>query len=1321
VPLDAGLYSFDGSTYSLAGESDSAGNWSFSTANIPALDSLNILVGDSAAGTVDLTVTSTTTETSNSDSAVVTASVSFDVITPNLDLDSATDGSQTLFSAAGLVDELISLDITAGQSGTIGTELLTVTIDNVPTGAVFYNGTDAVGTDNGGGSWSFAAATLSADLYGLDISSSVGVATQQLTVTSILTDADNNTSYTSGVINLTVEAASDYVDTALASYDFAANTNLADDSLPTFTVTTSLDSDTDVDYYTFSVGAGEQIILDIDGGLDFDGNPLDTMIWLYDEAGLASGSELAENDWAEIGLGGGGSIYEHDAFLSYTNETGSEAVFTAAVSGYYNDPGYDYDSSTQTGEYTLNISVGTPAFDYGNTTDEAYDLGTFAAGDALATIISDSVGSSDEFDYFSFSLGSDLDVTVDLFDLTADADVTIFDSTGAFIDGSWNGADTSESLTISLVAGDYFVGVQNYDAAVNYSFDMSVTGNSDPAGEWIDEALVMDFPAGGFVSGDSATITAATVSWDDWSDFYSFDLAAESTVTISTTSATVGADTDLELMDEFGGWIDGSWNWNSAAESLTTTLAAGTYNVEVTNWYDMDVTYDLTVAVSEPLAENAGTTVSTSEFVGILTSSNTMPFVFADVSGAVNAADFGDSSMLGYSTTASMTGAREIDYYSFYVEAGQEVTLDIDNGVDEYGFDMDSQIWVYNSIGASITDNDWSDPFMGGDGSDSWYDAYVTFTAEEAGTYYVAVTNFYNDPKSPDGYEWDLGTTYTLNASIGDGSGTTTDSSDDLNKADVILMLQDMDTYSLATDPGSLASGTGALDFGTLALGEENFVLDSIGTDGDTSDVYIFDVNSDFHFGPFLAFIYNGEGAKADLDINLQLELYSVDDADNLDSLWTGVYAYDANDPGVIDFEKDFYDGVTLDPGTYLINVESDTEIDYFLGGIGPWDWSDPGAYSADSTLNLSDNLGNMNQGWWQDWMDGDVQTGFDSVDSYSFYLEDLVAWGQDEYGNWGDIYLDEIDATLELSNMVVFDGSGSAGANFEIFDAAGTSYGSASGTDLSDLVINTTLQDNTWYHIDVTPDASTLGTSRYELSLEISNYNLEKITDAAGDTFASAKEIGHDIWENGYYDESDVWVDGSYTHTAIEAGYSEWLNPWVDVTLDTTDMYMFNLDDSLEVEINLEWMNDDANLTLFDAAGTEIGWSGNLGSADENITSILDPGTYYVAVDAVGSDILYTLSMYPSLAIDDLGGDWSEHGVFVNAGDGSSSIFGTGTGDSTTFVGELIGGPEWNDMIDFTIVDPGGAGLGVTFDLVINSYADGSTTDVFVFEKACF
>jgi hypothetical protein len=125
--------------------------------------------------------------------------------------------------------------------------------------------------------------------------------------------------------------------------------NLSDNTLPSAVISGSISPATDRDFYSLTLQAGEQIILDIDGT-----NALDSVVRLYNSSGV----EIAMNDDSvQFDPGSSqhsGVSHNLDSLIRFRVPTAGTYYFSVES---YSDTG----GPTSSGGYTLNVSVAPPA------------------------------------------------------------------------------------------------------------------------------------------------------------------------------------------------------------------------------------------------------------------------------------------------------------------------------------------------------------------------------------------------------------------------------------------------------------------------------------------------------------------------------------------------------------------------------------------------------------------------------------------------------------------------------------------------------------------------------------------------------------------------------------------------------------------------------------------------------------------------------------------------------------------------------------------------------------------------------------------------
>jgi hypothetical protein len=275
--------------------------------------------------------------------------------------------------------------------------------------------------------------------------------------------------------------------------DSAGNTLVAARNVGTLTGTQSFSDwvgsvDTN-DYYSFNVGTQSNLTLSLTG--------------------------LTANADVEL-LNSSGTVITS----SVNPDTASESITSLLGTGTYYARVYQFSGDTN---YSLSLNA-TPVDNAGNTRATARNVGTLTGSQSF----SDWVGISDTNDYYSFNVGTQSNLSLNLTGLTANADVQLLNSSGGVITTSAKTATTSESITSLLNAGSYFVRVYRSSGNTNYSLSLTV----DNAGNTLAKAR------------NVGTLTA-TQSFNDWvgssdtNDYYSFNVGTQSNFTLFTMADSV--------------------------------------------------------------------------------------------------------------------------------------------------------------------------------------------------------------------------------------------------------------------------------------------------------------------------------------------------------------------------------------------------------------------------------------------------------------------------------------------------------------------------------------------------------------------------------------------------------------------------------------------------------------------------------------------------------------------------------------------------------------------------------------------------------------
>jgi hypothetical protein len=284
----------------------------------------------------------------------------------------------------------------------------------------------------------------------------------------------------------------------------------------------------------------------------------------------------------------------------------SESINRTLRTGTYYVRVYPYSGETN---YSLSLSaipVVTAPDGAGNTLGTARNVGTLGPSRSFR----DFVGSSDINDYYRFVLNQNSNFRLTLNGLTADADVQLMDRNGTVIQSSTASGSSSELITSVLGAGIYYVRVYPFSGNTYYNLGLSaIAAPIDRAGNSLATARNV-----GLLNGSRAF--QDFVGRIDTNDYYRFRLSQTSTFRLALNG--LSSDADVQLLNNSGGVIQGSYAEHSLPESINRTLNAGIYYVRVYP-YSGNTNYNLSLfaaALTQP--DGAGNTLSTARNVGTL-------------------------------------------------------------------------------------------------------------------------------------------------------------------------------------------------------------------------------------------------------------------------------------------------------------------------------------------------------------------------------------------------------------------------------------------------------------------------------------------------------------------------------------------------------------------------------------------------------------------------------------------------------------------------------------------------------------------------------
>ncbi|MEH2022126.1 PPC domain-containing protein [Nostoc sp.] len=174
------------------------------------------------------------------------------------------------------------------------------------------------------------------------------------------------------------------------------------------------------------------------------------------------------------GLGADADLQLLDVFgtviqSSVRSGTASDSISRNLSAGTYYARVYPYGGSNTS--YNISFAGSGVGSDPGNTFGTALDLGEF--GSNISRFQNDFVGSSDQFDYYRFSVSEGGNYKVGIDNLAADADLTLYSSNQVFLGSSVNSGTTPDAITRNLTPDTYYARVSSF-AGNNTNYTVTV-------------------------------------------------------------------------------------------------------------------------------------------------------------------------------------------------------------------------------------------------------------------------------------------------------------------------------------------------------------------------------------------------------------------------------------------------------------------------------------------------------------------------------------------------------------------------------------------------------------------------------------------------------------------------------------------------------------------------------------------------------------------------------------------------------------------------------------------------------------------------------
>jgi serine protease len=279
------------------------------------------------------------------------------------------------------------------------------------------------------------------------------------------------------------------------------------------------------------------------------------------------------------------------------------APLTAPTALFIDSP-FTVSPDLQTDFTKISTVSASSASDFiGDTLQTAHNVGDM---NGQSFSFSDSVSSSDTFDFYRFRMESLGSVEVSLRGLSADADLYILDSQGKVVSKSASLGTRDEFLGNGVLdSGTYYIRVQSFlSASTNYNLKLTVGGVlSDPGGS-LDRARDL-----GNVSRVTS-ITKDSVGGADSIDYHRFELSEATNFSLKMTGLT--SDIDVVLYDRNGQSLAISNRYSNENETISLALNSGTYYVRVYPWIgSSNYTLELSGVPSKPIVSRQQPLVGT--------------------------------------------------------------------------------------------------------------------------------------------------------------------------------------------------------------------------------------------------------------------------------------------------------------------------------------------------------------------------------------------------------------------------------------------------------------------------------------------------------------------------------------------------------------------------------------------------------------------------------------------------------------------------------------------------------------------------------------
>ncbi|ADL49929.1 pre-peptidase C-terminal domain-containing protein [Clostridium cellulovorans] len=301
---------------------------------------------------------------------------------------------------------------------------------------------------------------------------------------------------------------------------------------------------------------------------------------------------------------------------------------------------------------------------------------------ALGDITQGQILAANDYDFFKLQISYPQETNILLSNIPSgcDFDLYIYDSNGSSMASSTKGSNADDSVTQTLNVGTYYIKVLRYSGSSSSFYKLSTLpiGTTptipSPDGNIYESEANNDFSNSNSIIFGS-TIKGQILTSTDY-DCFKLQLLYPRDTNILLNNIPSGCDFDLSLYDSNGFKVDSSINRSNVDESITKTLAAGTYYIRIASATgNSDIYYNLSTSQTPPLAPSADGFVYENEANDDFSAANAIPF--------------------GSTVKGNIAASSNVDYFKLQLSSTENIKILLSN--ISTGCDYDLVLFDFNN------------------------------------------------------------------------------------------------------------------------------------------------------------------------------------------------------------------------------------------------------------------------------------------------------------------------------------------------------------------------------------------------------------------------------------------------------------------------------------------------------------------------------------------------------------------------------------------------------------------------------------------------